>query len=165
VIARASVLACGAAVLGLLAGCGGNGDGNAKQDFITKANKICADGNAAVAGLTDEITKAARANDPSKVYKRVGELTKRAAAASTPYLNRLDALDAPGGDRDKIKQWILQVRRQQTLVGQLGEAFAKRDNPKIASLSERIDKLDQTNNRFARSYGMSECAKSVRNKQ
>jgi len=142
-----------------LAGCGGDDDAGAKADFIKHADAICHDGNTALAKFNAEITAAQRGSDERKVFAALSRLTQQAADASEPYLARLDALSVPAGDRDAIKAWIADARRQVTLVAALSRAFADHDQTKIATLSEQIDALDTRNNAFAKKYGMTDCGK------
>jgi hypothetical protein len=161
-VSRGLALAAAMVAVASISGCGGS-TGTSKQDFVTKANKICAEGNQAVEGVAKQISAAQRASKASEVYRRVAALTKKAAATSDPYIDRLDALDTPSGDRDQLKAWVASVRQQETKLNELGTAFAKRQPAKIARLSEQIDTLDQKNNLFAKGYGMSDCATSVTN--
>jgi hypothetical protein len=141
----------------LVAGCGD--DSPSKSDFAKRADAICRDGNRAIAPLNRQIAAAQRSSDENKVFTTMARVTTRSVAVSTTYVDRLDALAAPSDDRDKIKSWIADLRRQLALIGKLGGAFTSRDQATIVRLSEQIDALNTRNNRFASQYGMAECAK------
>jgi len=110
----------------LAAGCGGTAsNGAVKSDFVAKANRICADGNAAIAPLARAIQSAQQGSDSDKVFADLARITGRSAKASVPYVDHLDALDTPGDDRDALKGWIADLRRQQALIGDLSAAFGQ----------------------------------------
>ena len=90
----------------------------------------------------------------------MAQITQRSVAVSEQYIAKLDALETPGDDRDDLKSWIADLRRQQALIGRLSAAFSHRDQSEIVKLSEQIDGLNTRSNRFAASYGMRECAKN-----
>ncbi|HEX6389586.1 MAG TPA: hypothetical protein VFZ89_09065 [Solirubrobacteraceae bacterium] len=148
-----------AAVLAALvvAGCGD--DGPTKDDFAARADAVCREGNRALAPLDDQVADVQRDSDQRKVFAAMARLTRRSVTMSARYVDRLDALETPAGDRDRLKGWIADVRRQLTLIGELGDAFAAHDQAAIVRLSEQIDALNTRNNRFAASYGMRECAR------
>jgi hypothetical protein len=150
-----TAIALGAVVAA--AGCGD--DGPSKSGFAKSADTICRDGNRALTPISREIEEAGRGSDDAEVYKRMAQITQRSVAVSEQYIAKLDALETPGDDRDKLKSWIADLRRQQTLIGRLSAAFSHRDQTEIVKLSEQIDGLNTSSNRFAASYGMRECAK------
>jgi hypothetical protein len=159
-VIRTAALAATVAGIVALAGCGGS-NGPSKSGYVAKANKICADGNDAVRTIAKDITAAQRASKPAEIYRRVGDLTRKAAATSKVYIDRLDALETPKKDGDRLDAWVASVRKQETLLGQLGAAFSAKDTKQIAVLSQQIDQLDQRNNLFAKGYGMKSCATSI----
>lgn len=147
--------ACLAAIA--VAGCGS--DDSEKHAFINQANAICKRGNAEVRAITARIVKARAGSDPATVFRQLAAFTTEAGATYSRYVDQLDALTPPAGDRDRIKAWIAGQRRQLGVVNDLGKAFKARDQTQISRLSERIDVLTQSNNDFAKRYGMAECAK------
>jgi hypothetical protein len=152
---------CGAVLAAFVAaGCGDSGP--SKADFAKRANAICADLNRVLAPLEKEAAAAQRSSDETKVFADLARVTQRSADVSQPYLGKLDALETPPDDRDKLKAWIADGRRQLALLEDLGRAFAARDQTKIVAVSERVDALTTRANRFAASYGMRGCANDQR---
>lgn len=144
----------------MVGGCGGGGGGGAgKDDFIAQADQVCAAGNKALATFDARMAEAQRGADPSEVFPALATVTREAAAASQPFLLRLDALKTPNDDRDELKAWVADRRRQQSLLDELADAFEQQDEGTIATLSQRVDALNEKGNAFARKYGMAECAK------
>jgi outer membrane murein-binding lipoprotein Lpp len=156
-------LALAAAITGaaLVAGCGADAGGPSKQTYISDANRICSDGNRAIKPLADRVDTAQRGADPDQVFRELAVLTRKASDASQPHLDRLDALKTPGGDRDALKGWIADQRRQQSLLAELGDALEERDDATISTLSQRIATLNTKNDAFAKKYGLAECARNV----
>ncbi|MCW3017415.1 MAG: hypothetical protein JWO02_4507 [Solirubrobacterales bacterium] len=155
---RRAALAPAAVGVLLIAGCGTDSGGPSKAAYAAKADQICADGNRAVKGFSKQIEAAQRGADPAEVFRELANLTREASDASQPYLDKLDALGTPNADRDALKGWIADQRRQQSLLAELGDAFEQRDEATISTLSQRIDALNTKNNTFAAKYGMAECA-------
>jgi hypothetical protein len=149
--------AAAVAALLVLAGCGGGDNGAARRDYAAKAAAICRSSNQALGRLARRTATAQRAGDPAKVFARLAELTRDAQRTSLRALDRIDALEVPGADRDRLKQWIADSRREQVLVGQLADAFARQDRTRVGTLSEQVDALAQRTTAFARAYGMGAC--------
>lgn len=153
-------LAVAAACALLAAGCGDDQTAG-RRTFVAAADRICAQANDAAAGFAARIGVAQRGRDPAAVYREVAALTRRRAVTARGFLDRLDALELPDGDRDELKAWIAGQRARQALVLTLATAFARSQDARISTLSQRIDALNSTSNAFARRYGMTACARSV----
>lgn len=141
----------------VVAGCGGD-DGPSKQDYAKRADAICADLNRALAPLNQEAANVQRGSNEAQVFNDLARVTQRSVDVSEPFLAKLDALETPGDDRDDLKSWIADGRRQLTLLTDLSKALAARDQAKIVRVSEQVDELTTRAARFAASYGMSRCA-------
>lgn len=146
-----------AALVVALAGCGD--DGPSKEDFTKRADAICKDANAAVAPIKEQSAAAQRESDPDQVFAAMSRVTRRTADVTEPFVARLDTLETPSDDRDELKGWIADLRRQLQLVERLGRAFAGRDQQQIVMLAQQVEAIETRTNRFAASYGMRECAK------
>ncbi len=144
-----------------LAGCGGGDDTATKASFAKQADAICARGNKEVAVLNRRIGEAQRSSDEKQVFAEMARLTKQSVGVSTRYLDQLDALETPEADRDRLKAWLADNRRQVAIIGQLSDAFAAADATRIATLSEQADRINTKSNAFALAYGMRECGRST----
>lgn len=142
------------------AGCG-NGAAADRSRFVDEANGVCARANLVATDYAGRIAHAQRGSDPARVYRDVAALTRERTAAARRALDRLDALELPGGDRDRLKTWIADQRRRQTLVLALAAAFTRRADAAISRLSQRIDALGSSANAFAGRYGLDDCARTV----
>ena len=141
-------------------GCGSDGSVG-KETFVADADKVCAEGNKALAVFDKRIREAQQGADPAKVFADLASVTRAAAEASEPFLTRLDALKPPNDDRDKLKAWLADQRRQQSLLDELADAFEQQDDATIATASQQIDTLNEKSNAFAKMYGMAQCAKGA----
>ncbi|MCW2958120.1 MAG: hypothetical protein JWP18_923, partial [Solirubrobacterales bacterium] len=124
-----------------------------------RANRICAQGDRAAQKLATRIGRAQRGSDPEVVFRRLAELTAEAAATTQGALDRLAALTPPAGDEDELKAWLADQRRRQSLRRTLAQAFDRRDETAISTLSQRIAALGATTAAFADRYGVGRCAR------
>ncbi|WP_354701367.1 hypothetical protein [Paraconexibacter sp. AEG42_29] len=122
---------------------------------------MCRQAALADGAIAARIGIAQRGNDPAAVYSDVAALVRRRAATAQRYLNRLDTLTVPDDDRDRLKSWLADRRRQQDLTLQLAAAFVAQSDTRISTLSQEIDALASQNAAFATRYGLPECAKGA----
>lgn len=141
-------------------GCAAADNGPAKAEYVAEADRICAASIRAVRPLAQRIQRAQRGADPDQVFGEVADLTRRSAVTAAAGLQRLDALRTPAADRDALKGWIADQRRRQSLLTDLGDAFAQRRETTISTLSQRIDALTTKNRAFAAAYGLKTCARA-----
>jgi hypothetical protein len=144
-----------------LAGCGGSSkDDEARAAFARRADAICRAGDVEARRLQDAVAAAQRGSDRHRVFAELARLTRRAVTISAPFVERLDALEKPGADREELQAWIAASRRHLVLVERLANAFGREDETRVATLSEQIDALAMRNDAFARDYGMEDCARA-----
>ncbi len=139
------------------AGCGD--DGQAKRDYVKRAGGICTAGAVAAADVARRTAAAQRGSDPDVVFSQLATLTEEAVRTAQPVLDQVAALAPPSGDEDKLKAWLTDLRRRQSLRRALAEAFADRDETAISTLSQRIATLGVSTAAFATRYGLRPCAR------
>ncbi len=139
-----------------LAGCGASGPDPA--EYRVTANAICRAGQRTLTRLSEQVVTAQRGGDPAVVFREVAALKARQAAARRKVADRLDLLPTPGAELERVRAWIAEQRRQSTLVEALSRAFARRDETRIATLSQRIGALDADNDAAATRLGLEACA-------
>jgi hypothetical protein len=159
-VRRTTTVLLALSVVILAAGCGSGGSNTSKAAFVKRADAICKAGDDKLRAINTKIGAVQRGSDEAKIFTQLASLTAQSVTISGTYVDQLDALETPSGDRDKLKAWIAGARRQIKLVSSLSRALAAHDQAKIATVSEQIATLAQKNNAFAGSYGMAECAKS-----
>jgi hypothetical protein len=144
-----------------LAGCGGSSAAKplSKGEYVARADRICAGGDASVATYKAQLDRLTTGGDPQQVFAKAPGIIRKATVQTGRFVDRLAALPAPAADAGALRTWIAGVRRQQQLLEQSATAFARRDVSRIKSLSARLDRLDRSANAFARRYGMKECGK------
>lgn len=155
--ARSTLVAFATAGLVMLTGCGG-ASGPDAATYRAKANAICRAGHRTLTRLSDQIVTAERGGDPAVVFREVAALKARQAATRRQMTDRLDLLPTPAAQRERVQAWIADQRRQSTLVEALSRAFARRDETRIATLSQRLGTLDAENDTAARRLALVACA-------
>jgi hypothetical protein len=155
-----AALATAAVTLGATA-CGGS-DAPSKAEYAKQADAICAPALVQLRRVAARLQQVAAGNDPAVIFRDTAREVRRSLTTSRQVTDRLDALAVPGGkDADRAKDWVAAQRRQIDLTDQLAAAFEARDERRVSQLSERIDVLNESNNRVARSFGMKACAEDV----
>jgi hypothetical protein len=152
--------AAGILVAVALAGCGGDA-GPSRADFAKRADGVCGPALEKLRVISAEITDVSAGGDPGPIFKKSAVLIRRSQVITTRAFDDIDALDQPAGDRDAIKGWVADNRRQNALAGQLASAFDRQDQKRIALVSEEIDALNTKNNAFAMRFGMKVCAEQI----
>lgn len=155
--ARSTLVAVATAGVVVLAGCGG-ASGPDAATYRAKANAICRAGHRTLTRLSDQIVTAERGGDPAAVFRKVAALKARQAATRRGMTDRLDLLATPAALRERVQAWIADQRRQSTLVETLSRAFARHDETRIATLSQRLGTLNAANDTAARRLGLVACA-------
>ncbi len=152
----------GAAALAavLVAACGG-GDGPTRAQFAKRADAICAPALKELRAVSAQIDEVAAGAEPGPIFSRSATLIRRGQSITARTFDRIDALDPPAADRDAIKAWVADNRRQSALSGQLASAFETQDQKRIALVAEEIDALDTKSNRVAARLGMRACAERI----
>jgi len=154
-----------AAVALAVAGCGGghkstSGDSAAKARFIQQADAICAKGNQAISPYETKLSGLISSADSAKFFAQAPGLIRKATAVTRKYVDHLDAVPAPAGDKAKLDTWRAGVRRQVDLLDTTAEAIGAKDNQRVQAISNQVDKLNKQNNAFAKSYGMKACSET-----
>lgn len=159
-VARGALLAAVAA--GLLAGCGGGGDsGPSRAEFAKQADGLCGPALRQLRAISARIDEVAAGSDPGPIFRQSAKLIRESQGVTTTTFDRIAGLDQPSADRDAIKGWVADNRRQNALAGELASAFEAQDQKRIALVSEKIDALNTKNNAFATRFGMKVCAEQI----
>lgn len=145
----------------VLGACGGGNAGPSRAEFARQADGVCGPALKQLRAIAAEIDEVAAGGDPGPIFAQSAELISRSQAVTARAFDRIDALPRPSADRDAIKGWVADNRRQNALAGKLATAFEAQDQKRIALVSEEIDKLNTENNAFAKRFGMKVCAEQI----
>lgn len=129
----------------MLVGCGD--EGPTKQEFIARADRICADAK-------QDLAKLGRPKD-------IGDLERLSAEArriNARVLKELRALEAPEEDRAQIRRMIERLEHATETIPSLTEAARAGDEAALARAARRIRVATEDASRIARDYGFKECA-------
>jgi hypothetical protein len=139
-----------AAVLLVLAGCGGDGDEAeplSKSEWIEQANEICAQADVDIEALGDPAT-----------LDEIGELTDEASGISRDALADLRALRPPEEDQATVDQMLDLVEQQIEIGEQIGEAARNGDEAEVRRLAAEAQPLEAQADEMGRQYGLDDCA-------
>jgi hypothetical protein len=146
----------------VLAGCGGSGSGGrgpSRAAFVAQADALCAPELKQLRDVRAQLDKAAGGGDPNVIFRRSAQLLREGAATTRATFDRIEALDRPPADRERVAAWIAAVRRQTAMTVALSGAFDRQDDARIAQLSGRIDAMADVNSGLARTLGLRACAR------
>ncbi len=146
-----------------LAGCGGGEDGGSKseegvskQEFVAKADAICAEANE----RRDETRTEAFAEDETGPSEEgAAAYAKSMRTVLVRALQRLKALEPPGGDEKTISAMLAQFERALPLVDEVAAAARAGDRAgwerAMIVWSERAVEAQNA----AHEYGLKECSR------
>jgi uncharacterized lipoprotein len=142
-------LLVGAALLVLLAACGGSG-GLSRADYVKQANAVCRDGAKQIAAL--EV--------PSDVTG-LPAAAARVVAVQRTTLDRLRAIHPPKADKSQIVKWIALV--DQTVDQAEMSATSQRDGDIQRAVTANVNgaALDVRADEIARGYGLKMCVQAA----
>lgn len=138
----------------LVAACGGSGDnGNPKDDYLSKAEAICAKANAQIAD--------AKKKPPAGVTEVPPYVHKLVNLAKSSY-DDLSALTPPSGDAAQIKSKLIsplatQVHDGELFAAKVDAAAAKNDSATLTQLVLNPPTKTRVDVAWMKSYGFNEC--------
>lgn len=147
---RRELAAASRAALGrplLLAACGGGGA--SREEFLAKADAICAQADAEIAAIGRPTT----VDGAVEAIDRLREISER-------QLADLRALEPPGADREKLDEMFALADEQLSLSTDYRDAIAQQDRELIRELADRANRLRAEGQRAARAYGFQVCGTS-----
>jgi len=144
---RASSLLLGLVVL---AGCSGGGDGDdrlSKDEYVERADAVCADYDKRLGDLPDPGSIAA-----------LGPLTRRALPIAREAVAQLRELRPPEDLQARVNEWlklnVLNVRR----IEELGNAARAGDRVRVQEIARDAAANEREADRLARELGLETCA-------
>lgn len=140
------------ALLLLAAACGGSG-ADPKQDYLTKAEAICAKANTDIA--------AAKKNTPAGITEVPPYVHKLLKLARSTY-DDLSALTPPSADAAQIKSKLIsplatQVHDGELFAGQVDAAAAKNDSATLTRLVLNPPTQTRVDIAWMKGYGFKDC--------
>jgi uncharacterized lipoprotein len=140
----------GAAVIALLAACGGGG-GMTRADYVKRANSICLDAAKDVQAL-----KIPTRDQLQDIPKAAASIVK----VERETLDRLKSIRPPKQDRPEITRWVALV--DQTIDQAEMSARSQRDGDIRRALTANLNgaALDQRADQIARSFGLRMCVQA-----
>jgi hypothetical protein len=127
----------------LAAGCGG---GPSHADFVRRADAICT-----------AYVKATKAQARPHAYAQIVAWVGATLPLYEAALRKLEALDAPSGDRDAVRSWLAADRRVAQAVHDLGDAAERRDFPGVTTAASRAELAGSQSRRAATALGLRVC--------
>ncbi len=142
--------------LALLAGCGGGDDGGPSKDrFVADANRICREGEAAIAEVTRE--QQARLREAGGDRRAIADVLETTTEAYEPYFERLRRLEAPSELQDGWTRFLDGVGEAFDLIPELADATRDRDRDALSELTAKFSQIADDTRPFAQQNGLSDC--------
>jgi hypothetical protein len=153
-LAPASLRLASPLLIALAVACGGSsGGGNAKADYVSKAEAICAKANTEI-DAAKKNTPAGTDEVPAYVHKLL-DLAKQT-------LEDLSLLSPPSADASDIKAKLIDPLTQQyadaqTFAGKIDQAAAKNDTATLTQLVFNPPTKTRVDIAWMKSYGFKSC--------
>jgi hypothetical protein len=140
-----------------LVGCGGGG-GDANEELIADANRICREGERRITEVAQAQQAKLRQAKTAQAQRRVvaGAL-EQTAAAYQPYLDRLRGLEPPEELADGWTGFLDGVEEAFDLIPELADATRDGDRVKLAELAEKFTDIARRTRPFAEHNGLDDC--------
>jgi hypothetical protein len=161
---RRAGLALGLLTAAGLAACGGSKNASTttgaaqatttKAAFIAKADALCQKGKSVE---PTEAQIVALLTEVPLPRTHVANVLHGASAEVAKIDADIAALPRPAGDAAAIGKWLAEASQVATLVGQLGDAVASRDDAEMGSLETKIIEATGDPINFAMTYGLTSC--------
>lgn len=142
----ATIVAVGLVVVILLAAC--DDSGLSKEEFIARADEICADVNA----KTQELEQPRDPGEFTRFARRAQAITQQAVAD-------LRELDPPEDDAALIDRMIDKIEEAVSVLPEIGDAVAAEDFQRVQELGMQVQDNAQEAQEIAQNYGFEECAR------
>ncbi|MEZ5100389.1 MAG: hypothetical protein R3C15_11440 [Thermoleophilia bacterium] len=130
-----------------LAACGGGGA--SREEFLAKADAICAQADAEIAAVRQPTT----VEGAVEAIDRLREISER-------QLADLRALEPPAAEREKLDELFALADEQLALAIDYRDAIAQQDRDLIRELADRANRLRAEAQEGARAYGFRVCGTS-----
>jgi hypothetical protein len=150
--------------LALLAGCGGGDDGGgggsslSKDEFVSRANKICREGEQKITEVTkDSQARIQAAKSPEEQQKVIADVLEDTARQYDPFLARLRNLDPPKELSAGWDKFLTGVGQAFDLIPDLADATRDSDRKKLEDLTKKFSKLAGNTRPFAQTNGLNDC--------
>jgi hypothetical protein len=137
-------LAAAAALVTVLAGCGGS---RLSHDaFVDRANSVCG-------GYKSEVDKLRRPTSLTEIER----YARRTLAVYREALEQLEKLHPPKADEQIVDQWLAVDRKIATDVERLADAAKRRSIPDVEAATNAAASHDRRSNQLAAQLGLATC--------
>lgn len=153
-----AAIAAAALALGA-AGCGDDGDSGpaggelTKAQFITEADKVCKEVEAATKTYSDQVDALPEGSDS----ERIANILEGGLAETRRGVGRLKALRPPSEGKRTIDAYFASIDKAIATYADLLQAVSAGDEAKASRLADQADPLFDEQRRLARQYGFKRC--------
>lgn len=152
-----AIVGASAALLALGACGGGKSPGVSKQDYITRADRICRGTSAEVAPMLAKLASAAPNLTPALARKLAPDVDRLYAIGGS-YVAKLSALQRPSEDKDVLSRFLDLSRQVVDAIGQARSALAGGRPVEVLGTLSSMQGAATGANAAASAYGMHDCA-------
>ena len=143
------------APVAMVAGCGGGSseDELSTQDYILKADAICAQYSSDASTLEQQFNQALKSSD----LESAAQDFEDQASEVTAMLDQLEALTAPTGDQATVAQIISLGRQRVEVASQAADAIASGDKEAMIAAGKKASVLAGEYFQLADGFGFVSC--------
>jgi len=158
-----ALLAASVVAAGVLAGCGGGGGSDesdlSKEDFIAKADAICAQYTGGATAREQQFNQDLKSKD----LEAAGQDFEDQATDTTAMLDQLAELTVPVADQTTVTQIIALGRQRVDAAKDAADAIASGDKEAMIAAGKKGSVLAGQYNEMADGFGFGACGSGVAN--
>jgi len=124
-----------------------------RDEYVARVEPICKRQIEA----NSQILEGAKAEVKAGELKKAARRFYRAAAALGKAVNQIDGVPKPKADATKLTKWIGYLRREKTLLDEIGKALAAGKKGKAQGLSVRLRRNSNLANNTVLAFGFDYC--------
>ena len=142
-------------VAAAMAGCGGGG--LSKEEYVSQADAICSDSNAALEKMAENASGLRDASSQEEALTAARDLFGDAKKKAQPYYEKLADLEPPSEIEADANRYVDSVKDS---IDVIDEASKVKTVEELNSVGQKIDGITAKQDDLAKKLGFKECADS-----
>ena len=142
-------------VAALMAGCGGSG--LSKEEYVSKADTICSDANAALEKMAENASGLRNASSQEEALSAARDLFGDAKKKAQPYYEKLADLEPPSEIEADANRYVDSVKDGIDVIDEASEVKTVED---LNAVGKKIDSVNAKQDEAAKKLGFKKCTDS-----